>query len=99
MKEIKEIKEEYYKAQKSLYSGIQQTDFFFFFFFFFCIDECTCKEVNILSTFNNSIERDLFLKVRDRIYRTRNKIYNYFNSLCNEFMSSVCINEINGLSK
>ena len=52
-----------------------------------------------MGTFNNSIEGDIFLKVRNRIYISHNKIHNCFTSLCNEFVRVLCENEIDRLSQ
>ena len=92
MNKLKAIKEKYYKAQKSLYSGIQQTERFS------CRDECTCKNSN-LNDLNSSVGIELFLKVCRKIYRMNSKIYDDFNFLCNEFMCAVCKSEIDRLSK
>ena len=47
LNKLKEIKEEYYKAQKSLYSGIKQTERFS------CRDECTCENRRMRITFKS----------------------------------------------
>ena len=55
---LKEIKEKHYKARKSLYSSIQQSQKFSL----SCINECKCKESN-LNYLKSIIEKDLFLEV------------------------------------
>ena len=49
LNKLKGIKEKYYKDQKSLYSGIQQTETLP------CKDECTCK--SNLNDLNSSVEK------------------------------------------
>ena len=84
LKELKGIDEEYYKAQKSLYSCLKLTKRFP------CINECTCIS-NDLST---SLERSLFFKVYSKLNRLNTKIFNDFNLLCKEFMQCVCYDEL-----
>ena len=90
LKELKEVKEKYDKAQKSLYSGIQQTERLS------CRDECTCKESN-LNNFNSSVEKESFLKVCRKVNEVNSKICDDFNILCNKFVRDVCESEINRL--
>ena len=90
LNKLKEIKEKYYKAQKSLYSSIQQAERFY------CRDECTCKKSN-LSDLNSSVELELFLKVCRKIHKMNSEIYDDFNSLCNNFMCAVCKSKIDRL--
>ena len=72
MDKVKEIKEKYYKAQKSLYSSIQQIESFS------CRDECTCKESNP-NDLNPLVEKELFLKVCRKVKEVNSKIYDDFN--------------------
>ena len=81
--EVKEIKEKYYKAQKSLYSRMQQIELFS------CRYQCTCKESNPIDL-NSSIEKELFLKVCRKLKEVNSKIYDDFNILCNKFAYILC---------
>ena len=72
MDKVKEIKEKYSKAQKYLYSSIQQIESFS------CRDECTCKESNP-NDLNSLVEKELFLKVYRKVKEINSKIYDDFN--------------------
>ena len=74
---LKEISEEYYKAQKSFYeTPISRS---------FCIDECTCKRPSDL---NFAVEREIFFRVINKIRNINIKMHN-FNLLCDKFISSI----------
>ena len=77
MYNLKEIREEYYKAQKCFYeTPISRS---------FCGDECTCKNLRDLEF---AVKREIFIRVRNRPYRMNSKMHD-FNLLCDNFISSI----------
>ena len=74
---LKEIREEYYKAQKSFYkSPISRS---------FCRNECTCKR---LSDLNFAVEREILFRVSNKLHKINIKMRD-FNILCDNFISSI----------
>ena len=77
MYNLKEIREEYYKAQKSFYeTPISRS---------FCRDECICKRLNDL---NFAVEREIFFRVSNKLLKINIKMHD-FNLLCDKFISSI----------
>ena len=75
LRELKKIRKEYYKAQKSFYKPPISR--------YFCKDECNCKGIRDLSL---AVEREILVEVYRRIKEiiTRNKLKD-FNSACESF--------------
>ena len=82
---LKEIREEYYEAQKSFYTTPTSRAF--------CGDECTCKNLRDLEF---AVEREIFLKVCGKLHRINGKMHD-FNLLCDSFMSNIFENNMNSI--
>ena len=86
MYKFKEIREEYYKAQKSFYKTPTSRGF--------CGDECTCKNLRYLKF---AVEREIFIRVRNRLDRMNSKMHD-FNLLCDRFISYIFEDKISNIN-
>ena len=87
LENLKEIREEYYKAQKSFCNTPPSRSF--------CEDECTCENLGDLKF---EVEREILLKVYHKLYRMNSKIHD-FNLLCERFMSNIFENNMYRLER
>ena len=86
LEKLKEIREEYYKAQKYFYKPSPSRSF--------CKDECTCENLRDLKF---AVEREILIKVYNKLYTINSKMQS-LNILCDRFMSGVFENNIKRLN-
>ena len=89
LNKLKEIREEFYKAQMSLYTRPISISF--------CGNECTCT-CGRLDELQNAVQREVFRKVYDKLHKMNSKMHD-FNLLCDSLMSSVFENNINRIRR